>query len=253
MRIGEQTFLILGLLLALVLMSIGVVGLVTSSGLVTLTGQSITDETTSLETFTKIEVLGNLPIEYTTSETSELSIQSPNPIEDLSIQVEVRDETLFITQQFPLFSNILRNTNRDIDSITISSPELQSIKIFSSGSFSSQTLSGQRLETEVNGSGSINLSNLSYETITSSISGSGDIILAGETQSYEANIFGSGTINAESLVADTVKSQISGSGDIITTATTDLQVFITGSGTVKYKGDPAIDQTITGSGSLQRI
>lgn len=102
----------------------------------------------------------------------------------------------------------------------------------------------------VAGSGDIDL-HLDANNIKAAISGSGDIQLKGVAKVFSGAIAGSGDISAYDLKSDKVILKISGSGDMTVNVSNELEARISGSGDIKYKGNPRIeDIKVSGSGSV---
>ncbi len=102
----------------------------------------------------------------------------------------------------------------------------------------------------VAGSGDIDL-HLEANSVKAAISGSGDIDLKGATKVFTGAIAGSGDISAYDLKSEKAVLRISGSGDMTINVSTELEARISGSGDIKYKGNPRIeDIKVSGSGSV---
>lgn len=102
----------------------------------------------------------------------------------------------------------------------------------------------------VAGSGDIEL-HVEANIIKASISGSGDIELKGSSKEFTSSISGSGDIGAYNLSSEKAIVKISGSGGMNLTVTSELKARISGSGDIKYKGNPRIeDIKVSGSGSV---
>lgn len=138
--------------------------------------------------------------------------------------------------------------------IIISSPNLRSLKMDGSGNFKcEQLISTKKLHMELNGSGNIDISAETKE-LEAILYGSGDIKLSGKSKYLESKIIGSGDIDAEFLEAQEVYSKINGSGNSRVWATQDLEIKISGSGDVFYKGDPSeLSQKTKGSGTVEKL
>jgi hypothetical protein len=77
------------------------------------------------------------------------------------------------------------------------------------------------------------------------------VTLAGNADEGNLNISGSGNIYASNFLQNKVYITLSGSGDTHISVTAYLDVTISGSGNVYYKGDPSvINKNITGTGQL---
>jgi len=105
----------------------------------------------------------------------------------------------------------------------------------------------------ISGSGVLNVTNIVADSLNVTISGSGDSILAGEVNHQTIALHGSGSYQAHDLQSQVAEVKISGSGGSNIWVTDELSIAITGSGDVSYRGQPAIWQTITGSGDLINV
>ena len=84
-----------------------------------------------------------------------------------------------------------------------------------------------------------------------SIAGSGDCELAGSVEKFDVSIAGSGSVNAKDLKSTSTDLSIAGSGTVQVRAEKLLEVNIAGSGDVVYFGNPTIDKSIMGHGSIR--
>lgn len=113
------------------------------------------------------------------------------------------------------------------------------------------TLKNEKMDFEVNGSGSINLDVVTTK-IACAATGSGVLELSGSTNSFDAEINGSGVIKAYDLSALTSKVKVNGSGEAFVNVGETLKATIAGSGVIKYKGQPKIDESVSGSGTIEQ-
>ena len=92
----------------------------------------------------------------------------------------------------------------------------------------------------LNGSGDIDANHQIANNIHSQISGSGDINIEGKCDIALLQVTSSGDIDASDLEATKVSATITGSGSIECFAQKSLTTKITGSGEVRYKGNPKV-------------
>lgn len=93
----------------------------------------------------------------------------------------------------------------------------------------------------VSGSGDVECENPTAHKINCALSGSGDIdIKGGSAREASFAVTGSGDIAAKRLDAGIVNASVSGSGNIFCRATNTLTTSNTGSGDVKYYGNPKV-------------
>jgi len=123
------------------------------------------------------------------------------------------------------------------------------VKINGSGDMEIEEIICDKYTAEINGSGDIESYVVANE-ISSIIRGSGDLKYFGNTPLHSIRISGSGDIEAFELFTESTFIDIDGSGDAYVWAETLLDIFIAGSGNVTYKGNPQLNLEITGSGSV---
>ena len=114
-------------------------------------------------------------------------------------------------------------------------------------------ITADSLDVGVAGSGDINME-VDTDRLGTTISGSGEAVLRGRADVHTAIISGSGDIQGYELATKESKITILGSGESQITVSDTLDVTISGSGDVYYKGSPEnIKQAIAGSGKLRSV
>jgi len=101
----------------------------------------------------------------------------------------------------------------------------------------------------MNGAGVISLQ-IEADELRSALTGAGRITLNGTVMNQSIEMPGAGDLLAFGLTTETTAVSLSGSGKAEVLATLLLNVSITGTGNVYYRGNPTIIKDITGSGSL---
>lgn len=139
--------------------------------------------------------------------------------------------------------------------IYVTMPQIDALVVSGSGAIVSEgEIETRILNLTLSGSGDIKLTELKAEKVLATLSGSGNILLSGKKNAVEfkANISsGSGKLKAIEFPADNVEVKIMGSADCWVNAVKNLKVKIAGSGNVIYRGNPAIDSSIAGSGLVK--
>jgi hypothetical protein len=145
----------------------------------------------------------------------------------------------------------IRNRSTDIV-IYITTPEITSVKLNSSGNIFIENFEGERVKFELPGSGNINSSGLDFGKVHTVLSGSGNITLSGATYDHIVQITGSGNVSSYNLFAQEALVQVSGSGTARVNVVRFIDAQVSGSGRIFYKGNPRAQILITGSGSVSR-
>jgi hypothetical protein len=83
------------------------------------------------------------------------------------------------------------------------------------------------------------------------ILGSGEVAVGGVCGGAEVTLSGSGDFWGRDLNALETDVEIKGSGDAEVWAEDYLKATIMGSGDIRYRGTPAVDQSIFGSGRVR--
>lgn len=146
------------------------------------------------------------------------------------------------------------------------------LDVSGSGSVTAE-IEAENVDTDVSGSGNINLKG-KFKNVKADVSGSGKVFVTGtvsgkadfeisgsgkieaegSADSMSAEISGSGRVMGANFVTNVAKIEIAGSGDVEITVNKDLDADISGSGTVRYKGDPArVNAHSSGSGKVRKM
>ena len=103
------------------------------------------------------------------------------------------------------------------------------------------------------GSGSITAPGYSGTALTVSLPGSGDITVNGTADQVKISLSGSGNVNLNDLKAKAATVSLNGSGNVSVNASESLDASITGSGNIRYSGNPAkVTKVVRGSGTIQQ-
>lgn len=185
----------------------------------------LTTEDRSVKAFTEIESNIGADMVVTVGKPQSVKVTYDDNIIDM-VTTEVKGGTLVIDADgsFSTRSNCL---------IEITVPMLEAVEFL--------------------GSGDIEVHGITGPEFTIDISGSGDVELDGEVDELFAEISGSGEIDARKLVAKDVDIEISGSGEAVVNALASLSGEVSGSGDIRYLGEPEVVRTnVSGSGSIRR-
>jgi hypothetical protein len=137
----------------------------------------------------------------------------------------------------------------------ITVPNISDISLSGSGTIQINNFSNQdNLSLDISGSGDIDINAFSgAEKLTVDISGSGAVTGNSELvdlNDLDINISGSGNYNGFPIITYDCGIKISGSGNCYVTVIDNLDINISGSGNIHYKGNPTINITNSGSGSI---
>jgi hypothetical protein len=131
--------------------------------------------------------------------------------------------------------------------------ELKKVALTGEGKISSEDpVIGDYLILEIAGSGSINL-DINAKELTVDLSGSGKAVISGLADKQKISIAEMGSFDGKKLLSKSAEVRIAGNGKAILNAVNELDVSITGKGSVEYTGSPKLTTQIAGEGKIQKI
>ncbi|MCK6616601.1 MAG: DUF2807 domain-containing protein [Cyclobacteriaceae bacterium] len=107
---------------------------------------------------------------------------------------------------------------------------------------------------DISGSGAIEMNATVTGNASFEISGSGKAVASGKSADVDVDISGSGKVLAADLETSKCRVRISGSGSVEIYVKDELDAKISGSGDVRYRGNPAhVNAHSSGSGSVKKL
>ncbi|HTP00614.1 MAG TPA: head GIN domain-containing protein [Anaerolineales bacterium] len=182
-------------------------------------------ETRTVPAFDSVELAGSADVNIILADSPSVNVEADDNILPL-VETVVNNGKLVIRTK-PL-TNIVP-TNKIV--VTIAMKSLKDL-----------TLSG---------SGNINVGAMTGPELTVDVSGSGNVTVEGTVDNLTVDLSGSGNVNANNLKAKSAKVGVSGSGDVKVNVSDTLDASISGSGNIRYEGNPAqVNKSVTGSGTI---
>ncbi len=166
------------------------------------------------------------------------------------IETEVSGGTLTIKSE----NNINLNPSRgEKVFITVPVEKIDGMRLSGSGKVTSKkTLDANNFKVHTSGARNAEL-DLNAKSVTVISSGSSDVTLSGSALTMDITASGSSDINAFELNVEKIDIRSSGSSDIRVTANEALDTRVSGSGNVKYQGNPSkIRNKLSGSGKVSK-
>jgi hypothetical protein len=194
-------------------------------------------------------------------------VVSNSTMADVEI-VQGSDEDLWITAQENLLryietrveNNILRIYTRPgvilqpTEPITIELEvvDLERIESSGSGYINAPILDAGRLEVVASGSGGVDVPSLLADSLIIIGSGSGEITATGTVLEQRLVLSGSQLVDFRNLQSNEADVIMSGSGPATIRVRDRLRAVLSGSGSLRYYGSPQVQQTVTGTGRVER-
>ena len=181
-------------------------------------------EKRELNPFTSIATDGAFEIEVVCQQPQSLEIEGDDNLLAM-VGTEVSNGVLRI-------NNVGSYSNRTPMKIKISVPNIDGIT--------------------ANGAGSIHVSRLKNDKFDIDSNGAPSIRVSGETKELQIDANGAGQVDAHKLKASRAEVEAKGVAKVEVFASDVLNVTVSGPSQVVYDGDPSVNQTVNGPGSVQK-
>lgn len=196
--------------------------------------------------FSGVSVGGAFEVELKTGPVVEVIVEADDNVIGL-IETKVNGDVLSVHTE----NNT--NINNAHTKIFITAPSLRLVK--SSGASDvklvNELKNSDKLSFRVSGAGSIK-GQVDAPEIFADISGAGNIEIAGRTKDYKAEISGSGSLKTGDLQSETTEVSVSGAGNAHVHASVKLRIKASGAGTIYYKGEANVEQSLSGAASVKK-
>ncbi len=195
-------------------------------------------EIRSLENFNKITISGNSKVYLTNGSPQEVRVETKNKLSE--VQTSVHNNSLHIDGK--------------PSSIYITMPAIDEISISGYGEVHAKnSFTGENMEIGISGNGKVVLP-LQVKSINVDISGFGKVKLTGTADNLKLGISGNGTISAAELHVVNSDIEISGVAKANVDVTDNLNMKVSGVGSVYYKTEPKkINREVSGIGKYGLI
>jgi len=157
----------------------------------------------------------------------------------LTIKNAETDWKTTVNPSKPVKINIIM---RDLSEIILSAPV---------GDLKVNDLQTGTLKLVVSGGAQVRLNGIQVSVLDSMLSGAGDIQASGTADELKVVLSGLGDFNAAELQSNKADIELSGMGGATVRVEDDLAATITGAGSIQYFGNPHVEQTINGAGSVK--
>lgn len=157
----------------------------------------------------------------------------------LTIKSMETDWDAMVNPTKPVKINI---TAKDLNTIVLSAPV---------GTLAVDDLQTDMLNLVVSGGAQVKLNGLQTDLLDTVLSGAGDIQASGTADEVKLVLSGLGDFNAADLESKKADIELSGMGGATVRVEEELAATITGAGSIQYFGNPHVEQSINGAGSVK--
>lgn len=175
----------------------------------------------------------------TVNGSSAFSVPSDLRADDLKARLNGSGDIDFSGVQCSTLSAVLNGSgdivfNREVKAKAVT------MQVNGSGDMVFKAILVEDVDLRLNGSGDLEAHSITAGKVDASLTGSGDIKLSGSCDRAILTLNNSGDLSARKLQARDVTATVIGSGEIICNAQNTLTAKVSGSGSIRYKGDPQL-------------
>ena len=199
----------------------------------------------NLQSFERIYAGGKLNVNYRQSHEHRAVVTIDSNLEEYLDIFTENDRLNIRTKQG-------RNLSPTEFTVDVYSPSLSDVSISGSVQFRGKDkIQTRDFGLRISGSGEVDV-NIICESFSANISGSGLVNLTGSCNDMNISLSGSGNFNAYEFQANTADVRASGSSRIEVWVLEHLRAKMSGSGWLRYRGNPLVDLESSGSGYFGR-
>ena len=207
-------------------------------------GNTVTIEK-KLPPFERIHIGGTAAVNYHLSNEYRVLVTVDSNLEE-HLDIVTNDSRLSVR---PKQGQRIFPTEFTVD---VYSPSLSGVSLSGDVQFMGKDkISARDLSLRISGSGEID-ADIICENFSANISGSGRISLSGSCNDLALTISGSGNFEGYDFQSNNADVRVSGSSRIDIWALENLKIRMSGSGWLRYRGNPYIDSSSSGSGYIGR-
>ena len=128
----------------------------------------------------------------------------------------------------------------------------EALRLVASGSGSIRTgkVEAAALEIDVSGSGDVLVADMLAQTLRCGVSGSGEVTAKGSADRLALAVSGAGLYRGSGVRSLAAEATVRGSGTAFVWAERNLLASVAGAGRVHYRGEPAVESSVQGSGEV---
>ena len=210
-------------------------------------GKNITEKR-SVSSYDYVEVSGSMNVQLVQGPEGKLVVEAEENLLKYII-TEVNDNGLHIKMKKGFY--IQPSLSNKAFKITVPFKEIENVSLQGSGKiYADDIIKADSFSVKLSGSGKIDLE-LETQKTYASIVESGDVKLKGHTNEIDSKMMGSGDLHASGFKAKEAFATITGSGDISLYVEEFIKARVTGSGDIRYLGNPEReDKKVIGSGDI---
>jgi|LSQX01.2.fsa_nt_gb hypothetical protein len=213
-------------------------------------GGPVETRTVPVNGVTEVTFEGVGDLEIIQGEAESLEIRAQAGLLE-AVTTEVRGNRLYISLRRESWRTNVRALQEIHYRLVV--PDLTQVTLAGAGAIRISQLRTEQLRLDLDGAGDIHIDDMRVDSFTVRHRGAGSIDAKGEVGMQTVRVAGAGSYRAEGLDSLRARIEIAGAGDAIVSVQEHLDARIYGVGSIRYHGDPKLEQRVLGVGQIKRI
>lgn len=211
---------------------------------------NVISENRTTTAYDEIKVSGSFNVDLVSGTEGNITVKGEENLLAY-IKIEVENNVLKIYTEKN--KTIITSNGKEIQ-ITVPFEKIEALSLSGSGNvITKTTLKSNDFTARLSGSGTLSL-DVDVTNLNLEMSGSGNLVLNGDAEIFTGQLSGSGNANTTQLKAKNADLTVSGSGNMKVFCSEALKAKVSGSGTIKYSGNPKTNDTkVSGSGKISKV
>lgn len=212
---------------------------------------TLRDEERKVSNFNGIGINGSIKAYVKMGSTESLRLEGDQEVIN-ELVTEVKDGILTIRPKSSQWKEWFKKHSNAKITAYITAKQLTSLAISGSGSIEVENaITANAFNVALSGSGKIKAT-VNTQTFDGAISGSGTLSFSGKAKNTDLAISGSGNFQGQGFSSQEVDVHVSGSGSVYIHAEKSIDAAVSGSGNIIYTGNPNITKAVSGSGKVRK-
>ena len=198
--------------------------------------------------YDSVDIRGFMRVVYSSAPSTKIRLDMQENIRQY-VTFRVENGTLIVDSDRDIWVPSLDYT----PTLYLYNPNLKAMYISGAVNIdNSDAISCESFKLEVSGAGDIDLA-LDVKQFDADLSGAADLRFRGVAEDARITISGAGMMDALELQTQKARIALSGAGSASISCSHELDVELSAVGSLRYRGNPSVRQSVSGIGSIEQI
>ncbi len=198
--------------------------------------------------FSSVDVSGAIDVYIKQDSSQSIRVETDENLQEL-VEVYEQNGRLYISPR----DNFNLNPSKSVK-VFVSSPQIHSLEVSGASNVfgENRISSSESFEIDISGASEVNI-DLNAPRVDVDLSGASELHIAGETRDFNVEGSGASGIKGFDLKTENTSIDISGACSAEIFASVKADIRASGASSVKYRGNAAVTQDMSGASSVKKV